>query len=523
MKIRTLLLIGICMLAFSCESLLEENPPSLLSPETIYNSVENIELGVNGVYDVLGKPFVDGRLRWGNYHRALVVMGTIGTDVGQARGPNSTNVQHTLNYFNYGPNDIIPSEVYRVHYVGINLANTMINRIQIFRNSNPEDAEKLNQLEAQSRFLRALYYFNLVRYYGPVPLKTTETASLTADDVVSIARNPVIDIYNQIEEDLLFAEENLPLPSEIPTSSYGRASKTAAWALLARVYNTWATYPLKDESKWASSVEYCERIINSGEHSLLSVFDEVFATRGGAEINEEIIFSVRYSEAPGETGALGSQTGNWGPAYLPGGFASEAAIVLERDFHESFQAGDTRYETTVGNFRLTPANDTVFWTNGFQLNNNVPMIKWARDGTFVAYDSPYDYPLLRYADVLLMYAEATAQANGGPTADSYDAINQVRSRAFEGDPSANLDGLSPAEFIDAVLQERKWELCAEDGSRWHDLIRYEQLTVETLSKKNRWNTGAGIQNFFDPETHKLFPIPQLEVNTNPLMTQNPGY
>ncbi len=528
-----ILCISLGVMNSSC-NLLEEDPPSLLSPVTIFNSVDNLELGVNGIYDVLGQPFVDGNLRWGNYHRALVVLGTLGTDVGQSRGGNSTNVQGTLNYFTYNPSSQIPSEVYRVHYVAINRANTMISEIQRFRNEttlDEFDAARLNRLEAEAKFLRAFYYFNLVRYYGDVPLKLTPTASLTAPDVLEIARSPVLDVYLQIEEDLLFAEENLLLPSEMSTGMYGRASKTAAWGLLARVYNTWAAYPLKDNSKWSLAATYCEQIINSAEHSLLPSYDAVFATRGeGNEINDEVMFSVRFSQATGEEGAFVTQVGNFGGgAYTSGFVASEAAIMLERSFYESYDTingvHDIRFRTTVGNYRANGPGgaDTVAFGNDRLKNLFTAMIKWVRDGSFSGYNSPHDYPLIRYADVLLMYAEATAQANGSPTEASYDAINQVRRRAFNGDDAADLAGLTAQEFIDAVLQERKWELCAEDGSRWHDLIRYEQLTVETISKKYRWDTGAGIQNFFDPETHKLFPIPQLEINTNPLMTQNPGY
>ena len=133
------------------------------------------------------------------------------------------------------------------------------------------------------------------------------------------------------------------------------------------------------------------------------------------------------------------------------------------------------------------------FNNEFQKNTITSMIKWVRDGSWSGYNSPHDYPLIRYADVLLMYAEATAQANGSPTAASYDAINQVRRRAFNGDAAADLAGLTAEEFIDAVLQERKWELCAEDGSRWHDLIRYEQLTVETISKNFGGTQARGFR------------------------------
>lgn len=522
-------IIAIMILLFTggCSDFLEETPQSFLSPTTFFNSEKNIEIGVNGIYDVLGNRGLGDNINFGNYNQGLFSMGVVGTDQMRSLADNTSNRFHQMDLFAYTSSSEIPRDVWRAHYIGINRANTVINRTEPLLNNENFDSEKVKRYLAEARFLRAFFYFNLVRFYGDIPLKLTETASLTAEDVVSIARSPILDIYEQIEKDLLFAQQYLLLPSQMNDSDNGRAKKTAAWSLLARVYTTWATYPLKDTSKWALAKEYAKKVIDSGEHKLLDNFIDVFGIEDrSTEINDEIIFAVKFSNVVNEGSSLGGHNGVVGVAGVTGAdygtSASYYVVVVEKYFYQSFNSADQRRDWTCSAYKVK-ADGTKVPLNENQMNNNIGMAKFRRDGTYVGFSSPYDYPLIRYADVLLMYAEATAQANGSPNAEAYEAVNMVRRRAFgkpvnTADSTVDYTNLSLSQFIDAVLQERSWELCSEDCSRWHDLIRYEQLG-EVVSSVKR----AAVLANFDESKHKLFPIPLIELDSNPLMDQNPGY
>ena len=414
-------------------------------------------------------------LNFGNYNQGLLLLGNMGTD--QFRSPDDNAGQRfTLHdLFAWTPSSQVLTNVWTVHYIGINSANSVIANVEPLVGNSDLDDDQLNTFLGEARFLRAFYYFNLVRFFGDVPLKLTETASLTADDVVAIERSPVLQVYEQIEADLLFAQEHLLMPSELSAQEHGTGqTKTAAWALLARLYNTWATYPLKDTSKWSLAAENAKRVIDSGEHILMENFPDVFTLEN--EGNPELIFVVKFSSVLGENtsnGATNGIIGNGTNGNTPGGVAGFGQARAEQAYYASFDPADTRRGWTVSDFRenadlsltpLTPEelNDPLSVFFGFA--------KFRRNGEWSGFDSPYDFPLLRYADVLLMYAEATANASGMPNAESYNAINQVRQRAFGGVANDLTPGLSLDDFNAALLDERSWELGGEDCSRWHDLI-----------------------------------------------------
>lgn len=514
-----------------CEDFLEETPESILSPTTFYISEQNVETAVNGVYDVLGERGFGVGLNFGNYNQGLLLMGHNGTD--QFRSPTDNNISnrfYQLDVFAITNTSQLPLNVWTVHYIGINRANTVIENVETMLDDASFDAATLDRLKAEAHFLRAFYYFNLVRFYGDVPLKLSETASLTAEDVVGISRSPVLEVYEQIEKDLLFAEQYLLLPSELSDSENGRATKTAAWAFLARLYSTWATYPIKDSSKWALAASNAKNVIDSGEHILLDEFEDIFTLAN--EGNDELIFAVKSNYVTSENSAQGATSGVIGigvNGFAEGIMASYGQLRVEQNFYASYDPTDQRRDWTISNFRQE-GDGTIVPIDDANLNDPLTdqfgFAKFRRDGSYVGFAGPYDHPLFRYADVLLMYAEATANASGGPTTDSYDAINQIRRRAFRlptdtPDASVDYSGLSLPEFNDAVLEERYFELAGEDCSRWHDLIRYEMLGDIVASKKR-----PSVQILFDESIHVLFPVPTTEIDANPLINQedqNFGY
>lgn len=525
--------IGLCVLTSllltlgSCSDFLVENPKGFLSPTTFFNSEKNIEIALNGVYDGLGNRGMGSNVVFGNYNHGLLSMGEVGTDQMQANNDDGSNRFSQLDVFAITSSSELPTDVWRAHYIAINRANTLISRVEPLLGNSAFDQVKLKRYIAEAKFLRAFFYFNLVRFYGAVPLKITETQSLTASDVVGIERSPVLAVYQQIESDLLAAQDDLVLPSQLLATQYGRATKTAAWALLARVYTTWASYPLKDASKWALAASNAKKVMDSNEHTLLADFPSIFKKE--FEGNKELIFVVKFSTAVGESSANGGHNGVIGTAganaFSPGLMTGFGTVRLESSFYDSYSANDQRRDWTCSAF-LQKGDGTTIPLTTAQKTLNIGMAKFRRDGSYISYGCPYDYPLIRYADVLTMHAEASAMANGSPTVESYAALNQVRRRAFKkpiaiADATVDYAGLSQTNFKAAVLQERSWELVSEDCSRWHDLVRTEQLGVVIRAKKR---PAALVR--FNENTHKLFPIPLFEIDANPLIPvsqQNPGY
>ncbi|MEO1011487.1 MAG: RagB/SusD family nutrient uptake outer membrane protein [Bacteroidota bacterium] len=514
------------MLFFGCDAILEEEPESILAPSVIFGNPENIEVAVNGIYHALKQRGVDGN-SFGNYQHGLMFMGMAGTDQLRVGSNNAGNRFNEIDLYAHTASSQLPTEVWKVHYIGINRANTVIVNTEPLLGTGLDD-DNLNRLLGEAKFLRALFYLNLVRFYGDVPLKLTETNSLTAEDVVGIARTPSVQVYEQIEEDLIFAAENLPLQP----AQDGRATSGAAYGLLAKTYVFWATAPLKDTSKWQLAADAARSVIDAGQYRLLDNFPDIFGWEN--EGNGELIFVVKYGTEPGNTSVLGGASGIQG--FAGASFNSTGPITgmvglpqirAEQSLWASWDELDQRRDWTVPDYRINGAGELVPIDDANRANKDSGqwgVAKFRRDASWIRFNSPIDVPVLRYADVLLLYAEATANAAGAPTAESYDAINQVRRRAYnqQPDPTAfDLSGLSLEAFNDALIEERGLELVFETNSRWHDLVRYEILAEKITPVKR-----VQALERFDEAKHILFPIPLEEIDVNPLINQedqNPGY
>jgi len=526
MKNIKIILLMLPFVLFGCEGLLEEEPFSVLAPSVIFNDPDNIEVAVNGIYHALKQRGIDGN-SFGNYQHGLMFMGMAGTDQLRVGSNNAGNRFNQIDLFAHTSSSQLPSEVWKVHYIGINRANTVIVNTEPLLGTGLDDDE-LNRFLGEAKFLRALFYLNLVRFYGDVPLKLTETNSLTAEDVVGIARTPSVQVYEQIEQDLIFAAENLPLQP----AQDGRATSGAAYGLLAKAYVYWATAPLKDASKWQLAANAAKAVIDAGQYRLLDNFPDIFGWEN--EGNEELIFVVKYGTEPGNNSVLGGASGIIG--FQGASFNSTGPITgqvglpqirAEQSLWASWDSLDQRRDWTVPDFRINGAGDLVPIDDANRNNKDSGqwgVAKFRRDASWIRFNSPIDVPVLRYADVMLLYAEATANAAGAPTTESYDAINQVRRRAYinQPDPTAfDISGLNLSDFNEAVIEERGRELVFETNSRWHDLVRYEILAEKIAPVKRE----QALQRF-DESKHVLFPIPLEEIDVNPLIgqeDQNPGY
>lgn len=476
MKALKLILILLFTGLTSCSDILNENPQSSITSENFFNTQEDAVLAVNSIYE--------GLYLQNNHSRPQLFLTIRATDDSELQDLN--DYQFDSNYGGY------LQENWRAHYILINRANLALTEIpEIDFN---EDVK--NRLLGEARFLRALAYFRLVRFFGDVPLITEPTSSL---DNINVPRTSSDVVYTQIIDDLVFAENNLMSAN---TTESGRATITAAKALLAKVYLT--------RENWELAAEYSNDIMIAGENRLMDEFPDVF--RPENEDNEEIIFAIQYQSGSGRPSY---QLRYYLPRDLPG--SPQVARGLGRylpsvELYESYKEGDLRKDWTFFT-EYTYQGETVTFPPHWHkfmdyegLNNTA--------------DNETDFPLLRYADVLLTYAEALNEQNG-PTAEAYEALNMVIRRAYgrsiQGNSDVDLSGLTKQEFRQEILNQRRWEFAGE-YHRWYDLQRTGQL----ISVMTEWLENQGFL-LPVPEYKTVYPIPQREMDLNPELVQNPGY
>ncbi|HEY4061042.1 MAG TPA: RagB/SusD family nutrient uptake outer membrane protein [Puia sp.] len=346
-----------------------------------------------------------------------------------------------------------------------------------------------NRYLAEMKFLRALAYFNAVRIWGDMPLVTKEIQ--TVQDAYTYGRTPQDSVYQQVIRDLMDAEG--VLPASYATADLGRATQEAAKGLLAKVYMTQQKYDLA-----AAKLQEFISLFDNKPCKLLSPYSSIFLTTN--EMNAEIIFAVRYTKGGYGTGSPfcnyfapnSSLTGGIGNA----GQYNTITPDLDTAFIANDTTRDTRYAASVGYY----AGVKEYYTKKY---TDIP----ASDG-----DADNDWIVLRYADVLLLYAEALNEQ--GNTLPALPYINRVRERA-------GLADLPVTETQDAlrlaIENERRFELNME-GHRWFDLVR----TGRAIAVMNAYFTKYKSTVRID-QHDLLFPVPISEINTNPILTQNQGY
>lgn len=388
-------------------------------------------------------------------------------------------------------------------YRMINHANVVLERTEGVQFRDP--ALKA-QYTAEARFLRSLAYFQLVRLYGRVPL-VTET--ITPEEGTQLGQSEPEEIYEFITSEM--SEVMDQLPASYPASQAGRATRWAAKGMLARVYLTMAGYPLQQKDKLESARKLLREIIDQegGHVRFASDYDDLFTE---ANDNRNHIFEIQFvsggfgagSSFPAEIVPNVSQT------IVPfGGAVSANRLALSQDLQDSYEPGDRRFDATIDTFYVT--NDVPARTG------NTPWIhKFVDEGATLVSRNDWgvNFPLLRYADVLLMYAEVLAEQAGAPTAEAVQQLNRVRERAGL-DP---ISVTSKAAFDLALDRERRVEFAGE-GRQWFDLVRRGRA----VPVMNAWFQATN-QDIQIDEHDLLYPIPQSEIDIFPgLYQQNPGY
>jgi len=473
----------------SCE--LNENPPALLVAENTYKTAQDAEAGLNAAYGGVASIYANGHIISDfsadqTYPRPVVGRNTL------------TLFTYDVQYSNAGQPGEHPGSIWSFAYAGIERANWVIAQVPGI-DMNPT---RRDQIVGEALFLRALYHFVLARMFGDVIVKTTPTR--TEADAFS-NKSPRADVYRQIMQDL---EEAAPkLPTYAGTIERGRASREVALALHAKaaLYN----------ENWSVALQKAQATITSGKFSLLPNIVDVFDINKKDQARQEVMFYLESNRItpPGFRAAYMNLAGPPGAAGRDYGNDSFGSWFAYQSFFDSFSPLDQRrrlLDTTYVN----RSNQVVRQRNISPITTQAVLIGKYKDPQSNAGAGGYLVPIIRYADVLLIAAEAEARTNG-PTATAYGYVNTVRKRAGLPDLTP---GLSREAFVEAVLQERSWEFFAE-GDRWYDLTRTN--TFEAAVKRatnNVYPNRSGVA-----PRHRYFPIPFAELQANPNLKQNPAW
>ncbi|PPL04527.1 RagB/SusD family nutrient uptake outer membrane protein [Parapedobacter indicus] len=493
-RITGLLIWSVAMV--SCSEFLEEKPKTFLSPSQYYTSENQIQAAVEGTYEGLS------RLLGSDLEIATVRLFNLEYIVGNSYRPRSAGSQENqfLLLSGMDENNSILREMWRAVYFPVENCNSVIENVEATDIIN--DATK-NRYLGQVYFLRAYYYFMGVQLFGDIPLKIEPTRDL-AD--VHIPKTPKAEIYNQIVSDLQQAEA-----SGLPwTDDGGYVNMGAVKTLLAKVYLTMAGYPLQAGNEYyQKAYETSKEVIESGQFRLFDNYQDLRAINN--ENRGEHIFMIqREAQNAGSPFHFGLMPYPEAPISVNPSFGGGMAPL--KVFYDSYDDGDRRKAEQAFFYTKRPKSGDPSTT----ISLNTPYLnKYWDDEAEKTSKSGANIPIYRYADVLLLCAEAKALADGGTTSDAaaVDAYYAVNHRAF---PAATRPSSVTA---DGVLKERFLELCFE-FQNWYDMLRTHK-TYDPASRSIVDLLGYKAPNHEFPfkESDLIFPVPLREKELNPLLEE----
>lgn len=544
-----LLILG---LFISCEDIgfLDKTPYSTTSPENYYRTIKEFETALVGCYDAINMQNVPGRsLPLGTYMYGLQYILSAGTDelILNPSAPGGFDRSH-FGIASYGITTQGIGDFWIAFYAGIMRCNVLLEKASVFETSSEQEQASVTQIVAEAHFLRAFFYYHLASLFGGVPLITSSTPDPQA------SRESLEVIYTElIIPDLLFAEENLSSTN----LSGGRANMWTAKAYIGVIYNYLAAckrfqageelnFPL-NSFQWVNADqmsedarEKLEEVVEDAPYRLIERYDYLFRETTKSYQQEECLFTAEYALVNGGDnhpditfifcpgGTVNLYGGSWASHRPTVEFASSYNRTLDERYAHNI-TGPYNANSTLENIEgvnyYVPSVSTgpAFWNNGTgKYRHMAPQEKTIRVN-----GSAISVPLLRFADVLLQYAEALYFTGDEMMARTY--FTQVRERiASEGHTVAELDAeYNRDNFIAELLEERSRELCYESKRRI-DLFRFNRLNDAIMSL----DPDAGSPNQRVSELHlnwkpyKIWlPIPLRETGLNPNLAkqQNPGY
>jgi starch-binding outer membrane protein, SusD/RagB family len=453
---------------FSCDDDLNVDPQNAINEVDFLNNPDNAVQLVNGVYNKM--------LDYDMYSFPWIGMTSITSDdADKGSTPSDTGTdKQKMDALTFDASDISFNDVWKGRYAGIYRANNAL----FYLEQLSIDASLKNRLIGEVKFLRAFWYFDLVRCFGDVPI-VVERIDLndteTINEVVFI-RRPKADVYAQIETDLTDAMNKLPLKTQYAPKDLGRATKGAAQALLAKAH----LY----QQEWNEAFDMAGQVIASGEYGLMPNYAEVWREVG--ENQQESIFEVQATLTKGLNGYTDVQ-GPRGTPDLGWGFNTPSV-----NLSNSYAAGDPRKAATI---MFVPG---VLW-DGFIAPTtwNNPRYNYKAYQSSIAEswngnkgETAKNLRLLKYSDILLIRAEAAYQM--GNTTEAEDRINEIRGRVGLGE----ISGIT----LPQIYNERRWEMAMEHD-RWFDLVRTGQAQAAMAADGKTFVVGK----------HEVFPIPDPQI------------
>lgn len=488
-------LLAVTISVLSSCNFLDENPESSINSATFYETESDAEAATNAIYDYLtvGTEGIYDTGFGGIFFNDWWVFKDILSD--NCTETSTSQEYRTLNEFSFNASNERIELYWQDLYKTINAANVVIDRVPLI----DMDEMKRDHLVAEARFIRAMMYFEAVRFFGDAPLILHEIVDV---EDAYVARSPKAEVYEAIVSDLEWSRDHLSSTYRV---GLGRATPMACTALLSKVY--------LEMSEYALAAEEADAVISSNQYPLFQDFAELFKLDNAN--SGEIIFAVNYSGTLSD----GFKPNQYHVRLLPpnlhkNGEGPKNAYGWEvptDDLYNSFDPQDRRKEVTfITSFTYSDGETVTFDPHISKF--------WDQEKEPLGNNTDMDVIYLRTADIMLVYAEALNEINNGPDATAYDMINKVRKRArFDGTTELtilpDLSGLNYQQFKDAILEERRHELVME-GSRYHDLVRMGKLVERVTVAK----PSATPQAF-----HVLLPIPQRERNLNSKLTQNDPY
>lgn len=485
--IHIFLFIGSSILCSSCVKL-DQVPDSTNTTRNLFKNQKDAEAAVNGMYNALQQHYL-----YNQFNENIQSQGTDDAEWGNGRNTNNID-KLAMDKFTFSPTTNLVYQYWIALYQNINRANIILK----FVAEMDIDGAKKNQYLGEAHFIRGLMYFTLARLYGGAPIRVQPTEDL---DNLQIARASQDEVYEQVATDFAAAKELLPESYVDP--DVGRATKGAAMAMLAKYYLT--------RQLWQETVDETQAIMDLGLYSLWPNYEDVFKLEN--ENKGESIFEIQYRSL----GSTGNSNGSTYAGYFKptanvvppkeGEFAGYGDNPVTENHYKAYSTGDLRRDINVLYVPTAPASVVYpYYVNKYQDPN-----------AFNVNDGGNNYYIARYADILLMRAEALHELSAGH-GESYALFNKVRRRAFGVDhdtpsPHDLTAGLSQQQFRDSILLERRLEFAFE-GQRRFDLLRMGKLKAAMQEQ----DPSILVQ-----DRHLLLPIPQDELIINPLLEQNPGY
>lgn len=457
---------------------LEETPYSFVSPQQFYVSASDAEAALTAAYNPLTSLYSRVGTQLPDYSADQCF-------------PRAVVGREQLTVFSYDATMDLVGQYWQHCYNGINRANQVVENVPKI----VMDDTRKKQIIAEAVFLRGLYYFHLAKAFGDVPIRAGSTVDIASTET---AKSSQADVFAYVIKDFEAALVDLP---QTPKDK-GRAAYGAAIGMLAKAQLYAGNY--------AKAAENAKTLIQSNKYSLMPNVLDLYNPLKEDAARVENIFAAEFSSMSGLVGY--DLVGFYAPAGSPPVFSKTAygSAFGYTAFYNSFSNSDKR-KGLLGTEYTNSAGKLIDQTD-VTLKDRI-IVKKFLDVNSVGANGENNFPILRLADVYLIAAEAEARASG-VTDKAYENINAVRTRAGLANLSPNL---SKDAFIEAVLQERSWELCYE-ADRWFDLTRTGKFKEVVSKATNSYYPTRPVQ-----DKHRYFPIPNVEILTNSKLEQNPAW